>query len=473
MQEDTEAISDDVANVYERLAATISKEEFTARVRQKVEDMSGLCDEKTAALLVAHELGIDALVEIAEIDEQTRTVAFVGKLTHVSPTREFSRDGNVGYVANLVVTDPTGSIRVVLWNDLAQHVEELQIGQTLKVAGVVRNGPYGIEVNAREIEVDESVAKSDTVPHESRESIAELIPGLNGVDIRGVILEVGSVRTFSRRDGSMGKVTNVTIGDETGKVRVTLWDDIANNVADFDVGDVLVINNGYTRERYGRLEVHVGNRGSIQKGAGHIEFVEKIIPIRDVQLGIPCTVTGIIEEVGELREFTRSNGSAGKVRNIVVRDGTGEIRVALWGDRALLISEEDARGQVTLRDCMPKNGLNNQLELSVDWRSGIRSADKGEGTQEEHAVSQELTDAGITGTVISSAAAVCVDNGVDYVTFDKVDNLALAVGDEVAVVGVKTSDKFEAKSISKLPRDVALRKLEALKQRLDELESPR
>jgi len=88
------------------------------------------------------------------------------------------------------------------------------------------------------------------------------------------------VRTFSKRDGSVGKVTNVTIGDETGRVRVTLWDDIAENMADFVSGDVLDIKNGYTRERYGRLEVHVGNRGLLQKGTGHIEFVEKIIPIR-------------------------------------------------------------------------------------------------------------------------------------------------------------------------------------------------
>ena len=191
-----DALSDDLASIYERLTTTISKEEFAARVQQKVEDMSGLCDEKTAALLVAHELGIDTVVQIAQIDGQTRTVAFVGKLTRVSPTREFSRDGDVGYVANLVVSDATGSVRVVLWNDLAQHVEELQIGQTLKIAGVARDGPYGIEVNAREIEVDESVAKTEMELPKSPEGIAGLIAGLNGVDVSGVILEVDPVRYF-------------------------------------------------------------------------------------------------------------------------------------------------------------------------------------------------------------------------------------------------------------------------------------
>jgi len=143
----------------------------------------------------------------------------------------------------------------------------------------VRDGGYGLEVNAREIEVDESVAKTEIEPPKGTEGIANLIAGLNGVDVRGVILELQPVRTFSKRDGSVGKVTNVMIGDETGRVRVTLWDDLAENVVDFVSGDVLDIKNGYTRERYGRLEVHVGNRGSLQKGTGRIEFAEKFIPM--------------------------------------------------------------------------------------------------------------------------------------------------------------------------------------------------
>ncbi len=378
MEGNLDHLSDDVTSIYERLADTISREEFVERVNQKVEDMSGLCDDKTAAMLVAHELGVDTIVQIGQIDGQTRAVAFVGKLSRISPTREFSRNGDVGHVANLVVSDETGSIRIVLWNDLATHVEELQIGQTLKIAGVVKEGPYGLEVNAREIKVDESVPKTEVPPSKDKETIAGLMVGLNAVEISGVILDVGSVRTFSKRDGSVGKVSNITIGDETGKVRVTLWDEMAEKAVDFVAGDVVDITNGYTRERYGRLEVHVGSRGSLLKGARSIEFVEHIIPISAVKADVPCTVEGVIENVGSLREFTRNNGSAGQVRNIVLKDNTGEIRVALWGDKALVITEEDMNSGVTLRDGTPKHGFDSQLELHLDWRSGLRLAGEGD-----------------------------------------------------------------------------------------------
>ena len=110
---------------------------------------------------------------------------------------------------------------------------------------------------------------------------------------------------------------------------------MAEKAVDFVAGDVVDITNGYTRERYGRLEVNVGSRGSLLKGVRSIEFVERIIPISEVKADVPCTVKGIIENVGTLREFTRNNGSAGQVRNIVLKDDTGEIRVALWGDKEI------------------------------------------------------------------------------------------------------------------------------------------
>ena len=459
--------SEDAMIIYERLASKISKEEFIERVQEKVENMSGLCDEKTAALLVAHELGADTVVQIAQIDGHVRAVAFIGKLMRISPVREFTRNGEVGFVANLVVSDETGSIRVVLWNDHAKHAKELQIGQTLRISGTTREGPYGVEVSARDIEIDESVVDTGAELAKDKDHIADLIVGLNGVEISGIILDVGPLRTFSKRDGSIGKVASMTIGDETGKIRVTLWDDRAENAVDFAPGDVLKVINGYTRESYGKLEVHVGNRGAIERCTERIEFTEEISHLKDVQAGVPCTVEVSIENIGSLREFTRDDGSTGRVRNIVVRDDTGEMRAALWGERATAIDEADVDRRITLRDCTPKNGLNDQLELSIDWRSGFCFADQTVREQDQHVLPEKSVEVGITGAVVSSAMLICVDNGADYVAFDKgFGDLTLDVGDEVAVIGARTGDVFRPISVSKPVQDLTSRKLETIKKRL-------
>ncbi len=42
------------------------------------------------------------------------------------------------------------------------------------------------------------------------------------------IVSAFEVKEFTRSDGSIGRVGNLIVGDETGKIRVTLWDNIAD-----------------------------------------------------------------------------------------------------------------------------------------------------------------------------------------------------------------------------------------------------
>jgi hypothetical protein len=167
------------------------------------------------------------------------------------------------------------------------------------------------------------------------------------------------------------------------------------------------------------------------------------------------------------------------------------MRVALWGDKALAIAEENEHSKVILRDCFPKSGLGNELELSVDWRSGLtlastvddgirdnatsQEAEGHNATSQEaeghNATSQEAEEV-ITGMVISSAASVCVDNGIDYVTFERaLSKSTLEVGEEVTVVGDRINDALRVRSVSKIPQDAASGKVATIKSRLDALDS--
>ncbi|WP_231476649.1 hypothetical protein [Methanoculleus sp. MH98A] len=58
------------------------------------------------------------------------------------------------------------------------------------------------------------------------------------------VLSVGEPREFERPDGTPGIVANVTVGDETGRARLTLWDEKAAGVSEIEAGDVLEILAG-------------------------------------------------------------------------------------------------------------------------------------------------------------------------------------------------------------------------------------
>ena len=95
-----EIIMNGIDEIYSKLSKSISKEEFTEKVSEKVEQMGGLCDEKTAAMLVAHDLGLNetesSSQKVTDIKSDSGNVSFIAKVISVFPTREFTRsDGTM------------------------------------------------------------------------------------------------------------------------------------------------------------------------------------------------------------------------------------------------------------------------------------------------------------------------------------------------------------------------------------------
>ncbi len=52
------------------------------------------------------------------------------EVVSVEPAREFAKFGKTGRVANAIVKDDTGEIKLVLWNE---QIEQIQPGMKLKI----------------------------------------------------------------------------------------------------------------------------------------------------------------------------------------------------------------------------------------------------------------------------------------------------------------------------------------------------
>jgi replication factor A1 len=86
--------------------------------------------------------------------------------------------------------------------------------------------------------------------------------------------------TVSRRDGSTHKVTDVLVGDETGSIYMTLWDDNIENVKEEDVID---IKNGYIGLFKGSMRLNLGRYGSYSASSSTIESVNAENNLSDKQ----------------------------------------------------------------------------------------------------------------------------------------------------------------------------------------------
>ncbi len=366
---------EDLLHIYERLQSNITLDEFKEKVQEKIDLMGGLCDEKIASKLVAHDLGILDMMKIKDISLDQKNVSFMGKVTQVGDYHEFSRyDGSIGRVANIIVSDDTGSIRVVLWDELADLVKinALSVGKILNIRGHVKNGYVGTEVN---------VGRSGSLEFNEKDvdiqiknyKISDIESGMSGIKIIGKVLNTSEMRRFSRKDGTEGIVSNIIVGDETGRIRVVLWDDHADEKLTTE--DVIEITNGSSRENYGRTEIHLDRHGKIEKSSQEVSYCEHITKIADIGINEPYNVIGIVTELGDKREFTKGDGSSGKVANIRISDDTEGIQVALWGENADLVDHISIGTQIKIMDGYAKAGWNDKIELNVDWRSEISTKD--------------------------------------------------------------------------------------------------
>ncbi|KXA96711.1 hypothetical protein AKJ37_04600 [candidate division MSBL1 archaeon SCGC-AAA259I09] len=125
----------------------------------------------------------------------------------------------------------------------------------------------------------------------------------------GRITDRSEISTFTREDESEGKVGFLTIGDETGTIRVAIWGDRTEVMDRLERGDVIKITESYTVPgNYGGAEIHVGERGKIETNP---ECEEELPPVSE----IPCEhfqqTKARIEEVEE--------GTRTKIRGTVVK----------------------------------------------------------------------------------------------------------------------------------------------------------
>lgn len=376
----------DIETIYKKLSHVISKEDFLQRIQEKVENMGGLCDETMAAMLVASELGFSDAgrdsIKIENITPESGPVNFIARIISVFDTKEFTRnDGTIGRVGNLIVGDETGKVKLTLWDNMADLIKmgKIKAGQSVQVSGFAKQGYSGVEVNIGNNGVlTESEEEIDVVSNSYK--IKDIKDGMGDINLNGKILEVSEIRTFQRKDGNSGRVGNLMLGDETGTLRVTLWDDKTDFLSQVEYGDSIELINAYARENAfsQKVELQVGNRSIIRKSEKKIEYEEEFTPIDDIKADMNnINISGRILDISEVRTFEKKDGSTGRVGNVLLGDSTGKIRLTLWDEKTDILEEIDFDETVEVLNAYSReNTFSQQVELNLGARGIIQRSEK-------------------------------------------------------------------------------------------------
>jgi replication factor A1 len=92
--------------------------------------------------------------------------------------------------------------------------------------------------------------------------VGELTPASRAVNVIAKVVSKSEVRNISAgRDGSPHRVCDALVGDETGSVYLTLWDD---NIEKVNAEDTIKVGNGYVSLFRGNMRLNVGRYGTIE-----------------------------------------------------------------------------------------------------------------------------------------------------------------------------------------------------------------
>ncbi|MCD6372433.1 MAG: replication factor A [Thermococcus sp.] len=113
--------------------------------------------------------------------------------------------------------------------------------------------------------------------------IADLVPGMSGVNIAARVLRKYPPREYKKKDGSTGRVANLIIYDSTGKTRLVLWDNfVTKYYNEINQGDVIKVIDPSVREGRNGVELHTYFKTRIILNPEDPR-VEEIPPIEEVR----------------------------------------------------------------------------------------------------------------------------------------------------------------------------------------------
>ena len=88
--------------------------------------------------------------------------------------------------------------------------------------------------------------------------INELRDGMKSINIQATVTEKSDTREVTSKFGDPLKVATAIISDETGTIKLTLWNERIDQV---HVNDVVKVQNGYVNSFKGEIQLNIGKFG--------------------------------------------------------------------------------------------------------------------------------------------------------------------------------------------------------------------
>ncbi len=270
----------------------------------------------------------------------------------------------------------------------AQEIESKINAKLKQLSGLIsKQGAAHIVANELGVKLIEQVS--------GKLKVNNIMGGMRDVETEGRVVRVFEVREFKTERAS-GRVGSFIVGDESGTIRVVLWNDQTEKLSQLQENGTVRIVGAYTRaskDQNGkdRIEIHLNDRSKLilnPPGVSVAEVKQKEFTRKKIRDIVPednqVEVLGTIYQVFDPRFFEVCPECNRRVRaqndvyncethgqvtptysfvlNLFLDDGTSTIRLVCFREQALRLLEKEKDEFLTYRTS-PETFENVKTEL--------------------------------------------------------------------------------------------------------------
>jgi replication factor A1 len=226
--------------------------------------------------------------------------------------------------------------------------------------GHLINDDVAIRLVARDL----GIVISEAGPSKPIVKIEDLVANINNININLTVERSSTIREFTKKDGTKGRLARLIVSDDTGSAALVLWDDKTEYSQRLRVGAKVSIYSAYTKAGLNsNVEVHMGNRS-------RLEIIEEG-PVNGSR-NESNTCKGRISRAFDPISFNRKDGSKGSAVAFQITHSMGVTRVLVWNPSDALIAELIAGAAIKISGGVMKTDINGAKELHVNDESLIR-----------------------------------------------------------------------------------------------------
>jgi replication factor A1 len=258
----------------------LNKEELMRRIEQKKQTIgAGYLTDQGALFLVAGELGVSLKKTEASSDMAIKDlyigandITVVARVLAIYPLSTYNRkDGGIGKYRRLVLFDGHYSVRLTVWDEMAEDMVKSGVAVDAPVrvvSGYVKQGLDGkpnLNLGKRgriEVVADEKIAAKLVPMSAVTEKLTKVSQERQFMAAECVVNSEPRYSEFVRQDGSQGSLFQFSVTGDGGRTetRVVIWSPSAR--PELRKGQKVLITNAKTRRSTnGEYELH-GDAGS-------------------------------------------------------------------------------------------------------------------------------------------------------------------------------------------------------------------